>query len=96
MTDSFLSLGILNQIHRGILVPQLRVRNLSEFEAQKLLVNIHSLLDNVLGWEVLFNLLFIDAVFLLLKDVGVKAPIPRLENSIRIPGFLPFKILKKF
>ena len=33
MTESFLSLRILNQIHSGIFVPQLHVRNLSEFEA---------------------------------------------------------------
>jgi hypothetical protein len=75
-------------------VPKLNVWNQSEFKAKELLINVHCLFDNVIYWEILLDLFFIDAVKLFFKDVGVKVPIPGLQNGLRVSGFFSLQILK--
>lgn len=94
MTKNFLSLKILNQIHRCLLVPQLRILNVSEFEAKKLLENIHSLFDDMLSWKVLLDLFFIDVAIFFIEDVYVKPHIPMLELSVWVPSLLSLQILE--
>ena len=94
MAETFLSLRILNEIHRCLLMPKLRVRNVSEFEAKKLLENIHSLFDDVLSWKVLLDLFFIDVAIFFIKDVYEKSHITILEYSVGISSLLSLQILE--
>ena len=67
--------------------------NECKFEAQELLVNFQCLLDHMLSWEILFDLLFVNTIELFLKDVGVEAFIPRIQNSICIACLFSLEIL---
>ena len=49
----------------------------------------------MIGWEVLFDLLFVNLIFLLFQKVIVICSIPALENCLGISSILPLKILQK-
>jgi len=75
-------------------MPSLSFRELCEHKAKKLLVNVHSCGLNILGWEILLKLFFIEIEVLLLHFASVEPCIPFVINGVRVFSLLSLKINK--
>jgi len=75
-------------------MPKLKIKNLSEFKSKQLLIDLHCSLDYMVGREVFFDFLLVNAVKLFFKDVGVETFIPSFKFSLLILGLISLQLLK--
>ena len=73
-------------------MPGLSLRQLVEFKAQQLLVNVHGCSFDVLRGEELLELLLIEIELLFLKLAAEVRSVPFVPSSIRVLRVIPFEL----